>query len=51
MDRVPHGGADTTHAIRAAIQRSKVSVVQFAERYDLETTVRRRQWTEHPEHL
>ncbi|MEX6509053.1 IS481 family transposase, partial [Jiella sp. M17.18] len=32
MGQVLHGCATTTHAVRAAIQRSKASVPQIAER-------------------
>ena len=42
MGQVLHGCATTTHAVRAAIQRSKASVPQIAERYGLnEKTVRK----------
>ena len=41
MGQILHGCATTTHAIRAAIQRSKASVPQTAERYGLnQKTVR-----------
>ena len=33
MGQVRHGSATTTHAVRAAIQRSKASVAQLAEQY------------------
>ena len=35
MGQVLHGCAKTTYAVRAAIQRSKASVTELAERYDL----------------
>ncbi len=35
MGQILHGSAKTTHAVRAAIQRSKASVAELAERYDL----------------
>lgn len=35
MGQMLHGGAKTTHAVRAAIQRSKASAKDLAERYDL----------------
>ena len=35
MGQVLHGGAKTTHALRAAIQRSKATIAELAERYDL----------------
>ena len=35
MGQVLHGSAKTTHAIRAAIQRSKASIQELASRYDL----------------
>ncbi len=35
MGQVLHGSAKTTHAIRAAIQRSQASVKELSERYDL----------------
>ena len=42
MGQVLHGSAKTTHAVRAAIQRSKASVAELAEQYDLnEKTVRK----------
>lgn len=42
MGQVLHGCATTTHAVRAAIQRSKASVPEIAERYGLnEKTVRK----------
>ena len=42
MGQVLHGSAKSTHAVRAAIQRSKAAVAQLAERYDLnEKTVRK----------
>ena len=42
MGQVLHGSATTTHAIRAAIQRSQASVSEIAERYGLnEKTVRK----------
>ena len=33
MGQVLHGSATTTHAIRAAIQRSKASIQALSERY------------------
>ena len=42
MGQVLHGSATTTHAVRAAIQRSQASVAELAERYSLnEKTVRK----------
>ena len=42
MGQVLHGSAKSTHAIRAAIQRSKATVAQLANQYDLnEKTVRK----------
>jgi transposase-like protein len=42
MGQVLHGSAKTTHAVRAALQRSKAKVAQLAERYDVnEKTVRK----------
>jgi transposase-like protein len=35
MGQILHGSAKTTHAIRAAIQRSKATIAQLAEKYDL----------------
>lgn len=35
MGQVLHGCATTTHAVRAAIQRSKASIQELAERYGL----------------
>ena len=35
MGQVLHGSAKTTHAIRAAIQRSQASVKELSERYGL----------------
>lgn len=35
MGQVLHGCATTTHAVRAAIQRSKAPVAEVAERYGL----------------
>ena len=35
MGQIPHGSAATTHAVRAAIQRSKASVAEFAAQYHL----------------
>ncbi len=35
MGQILHGSAKTTHAIRAAIQRSKASLQELAEQYDL----------------
>lgn len=35
MGQILHGSAKTTHAIRAAIQRSQASVSDLAEKYDL----------------
>jgi transposase-like protein len=35
MGQILHGSAKTTHAIRAAIQRSKASIQELANRYDL----------------
>jgi transposase-like protein len=35
MGQVLHGSAKTTHAVRAAIQRSKASIQALSQRYDL----------------
>ena len=35
MGQVLHGSAKTTHAVRAAIQRSQASVKELSERYSL----------------
>ena len=35
MGQILHGSAKTTHAVRAAIQRSKASIKELARRYDL----------------
>ncbi len=35
MGQIRHGSATTTHAVRAAIQRSKASVSELAERYGI----------------
>jgi hypothetical protein len=35
MGQLLHGSAKTTHAVRAAIQRSKASIEVLSERYDL----------------
>ena len=35
MGQVLHGSAKTTHAIRAAIQRSQASIKELSERYGL----------------
>ena len=35
MGQILHGSAKTMHAVRAAIQRSKASIQEFASRYDL----------------
>lgn len=35
MGQILHGSAKTTHAVRAAIQRSKATAKELAERYDL----------------
>jgi transposase-like protein len=35
MGQILHGSAKTTHAVRAAIQRSKATIAQLAEKYDL----------------
>src|SRR5712675_3407272 len=35
MGQILHGSAKTTHAVRAAIQRSKASIQELAGRYDL----------------
>jgi hypothetical protein len=36
MGQILHGSAKTTHAVRAAIQRSKASIQELASRYDLD---------------
>ena len=35
MGQILHGSAATTHAVRAAIQRSKASVAELAAQYHL----------------
>jgi transposase-like protein len=35
MGQILHGSAKTTHAVRAAIQRSNASIQELASRYDL----------------
>src|SRR6266700_2445691 len=35
MGQILHGSAKTTHAVRAAIQRSQASIQELASRYDL----------------
>ena len=35
MGQLLHGSAKTTHAVRAAIQRSKATIAELAEQYDL----------------
>jgi len=35
MGQILHGSAKTTHAVRAAIQRSQATIKELAERYDL----------------
>ncbi|MGI8739354.1 MAG: IS481 family transposase, partial [Gammaproteobacteria bacterium] len=35
MGQVLHGSAATTHAVRAAIQRSQASIAVLAQRFDL----------------
>ena len=35
MGQILHGSAKTTHAVRAAIQRSKASIQELSSRYDL----------------
>src|SRR5260221_13271776 len=35
LGQILHGSAKTTHAVRAAIQRSKASIQELASRYDL----------------
>jgi len=35
MGQILHGSGKTTHAVRAAIQRSKTSIKELAGRYDL----------------
>jgi transposase-like protein len=50
MGQILHGSAKTTHAVRAAIQRSRATIAQLAERYDLNPKTvmkwRRRQFVE-----
>ena len=47
MGQVLHGSATTTHAVRAAIQRSKAPVAEIAEKYGLNPkTVRK--WKQRP---
>ena len=47
MGQILHGSAKTTHAVRAAIQRSKASIQELASRYDLnpKTVMKRRKRT------
>ena len=35
MGQILHGSATTTHAVRAAIQRSKASIQELSERYGI----------------
>jgi hypothetical protein len=35
LEQILHGSAKTTHVVLAAIQRSKASIKELAERYDL----------------
>ncbi len=35
MGQILHGSAKTTHTVRAAIQRSKATIAELAEKYDL----------------
>jgi hypothetical protein len=35
MGQILHGSAKTTHAVRAGIQRSKSSIAEIAEQYEL----------------
>jgi len=35
MGQILHGSAKTTHAVRAAIQRSKATIAELADQYDL----------------
>jgi hypothetical protein len=35
MGQILHGSAKTTHVVRVAIQRSKASIKELVERYDL----------------
>ena len=35
MGQILHGSATTTHAVRAAIQRSKATIAELSEQYDL----------------
>ena len=37
MGQVLHGSATTTHAVRAAIQRSKASIQELSARYGINT--------------
>jgi len=50
MGQILHGSAKTTHAVRAAIQRSTATIAALAEEYDLNpktiTKWRRRQSVE-----
>ena len=41
MGQILHGSATTTHAIRAAIQRSKASIQALSERYGINPEDRR----------
>ena len=45
MGQVLHGSAATTHAIRAAIQRSQASIAALARRFDLNQMRRTRYLT------
>ena len=35
MGQILHGSAKTTHAVRAAIQRSKATIAELSQKYDL----------------
>jgi len=37
MGQILHGSAKTTHAVRAAIQRSKASIKELAGRYGIQS--------------
>jgi len=37
MGQILHGSATTTHAVRAAIQRSQASLAQLSETYNINT--------------
>jgi hypothetical protein len=36
LGQILHGSAKITHVVRAGMQRSKASIKEFAERYELD---------------